>query len=152
LNNIKLVKAYQEGKAEAMGDKDQLQQAFLAILVNAVEAMPGGGTLSLVTSSDSDNKKVKIQIQDTGSGISPTDLPHIFEPFYTTKKEGKGVGLGLSVCYGIIERHDGKVDVHSVVGRGSNFTIELPLYSSNSKKVGITLQNSKFQKGANQER
>jgi two-component system NtrC family sensor kinase len=152
LNNIKLVKAYQEGKAEAMGDKDQLQQAFLAILVNAVEAMPGGGTLSLMTSSDSDNKKVKIQIKDTGSGISPTDLPHIFEPFYTTKKEGKGVGLGLSVCYGIIERHDGKIDVHSVVGQGSNFTIELPLYSSDNKKGGIPLQNSKLQKGSNQER
>jgi signal transduction histidine kinase len=117
-----------------MGDKDQIQQAFLAILVNAVEAMPGGGTLSLKTSSDTDRKKVKIQIQDTGSGISPADLPHIFEPFFTTKKEGKGVGLGLSVCYGIIERHDGKIEVNSVVGQGSTFTIELPLHPTESKK------------------
>lgn len=149
LNNVELVKAYQNGRAEVMGDKEQIQQAFLAILVNAVEAMPGGGTLNLKTRSDSDNKKVKAQIQDTGTGISPTDLPHIFEPFFTTKKEGKGVGLGLSVCYGIIERHDGKIDVNSVVGQGSTFTIELPLYSSAGKKGGITLQNSKSQKGAN---
>jgi len=125
LNNIKLVKDYQKGTAEVMCDKDQLQQAFLAILVNAVEAMPDGGTLSIKTDSDSDKKKVKIQIQDTGSGISPEDLTHIFEPFFTTKKEGKGVGLGLSVCYGIIERHDGKINVKSTVGQGSTFIIEL---------------------------
>ena len=125
LNNIKLVKAYRDGTAEVMCDKDQIQQAFLAILVNAAEAMPDGGTLSIKTSSDSDNKKIKIQIQDTGSGIPPKDLPHIFEPFFSTKKEGKGVGLGLSVCYGIIERHDGKIDVKSVVGQGSTFIIEL---------------------------
>jgi two-component system NtrC family sensor kinase len=139
LNNIKLVKAYQKGTAEVMGDKDQIQQAFLAILVNAVEAMPGGGTLGIKTFSDSDNKKVKIQIQDTGSGISPTDLPHIFEPFFTTKKEGKGVGLGLSVCYGIIERHDGKIGVDSVVGQGSTFTIELPLHSNENKDNKLSL-------------
>jgi two-component system NtrC family sensor kinase len=152
LNNIKLIKAYQKGRAEVMGDKDQIQQAFLAILVNAVEAMPGGGTLTLKTSSDTDKKKVKIQIQDTGSGISPADLPHIFEPFFTTKKEGKGVGLGLSVCYGIIERHDGKIDVNSVVGRGSTFTIELPLHPTESKKNEVFLQNSKFQKRGTDER
>ena len=126
LNNIKLVKAYQPGKVEVMCDKDQIQQAVLAILVNAVEAMSGGGTLTLKTSSDSNKKKVRIEIQDTGSGISPKDLPHIFEPFFTTKKEGKGVGLGLSVSYGIIERHEGKINVHSVVGQGTTFIIELP--------------------------
>ena len=106
LNDIKLVKAYQAGRAEAMCDKDQMQQAFLAMMVNAVEAMSGGGTLTLRTNTDTDKNKLRIEIQDTGSGISPQDLPHIFEPFYTTKKEGKGVGLGLSVCYGIIERQE----------------------------------------------
>lgn len=139
LNNIDLVKAYSGERAEVLCDKDQIQQAFLAILDNAVAAMPGGGTLTIKTGSDSDNKKIKIQIQDTGSGISPTDLPHIFEPFYTTKKEGKGVGLGLSVCYGVIERHDGKIDVNSVGGEGCTFTIELPLHSTDSE------QTTKFQ-------
>ncbi len=127
LNNVELVKIYQRGKAEVICDKDQIQQCFLAILDNAVEAMPQGGTLTIKTSSIFNENSIKVQIQDTGSGISPADLPHIFEPFYTTKKEGKGVGLGLSVCYGIIERHDGKIDVNSVIGEGSSFTVELPL-------------------------
>jgi two-component system NtrC family sensor kinase len=127
LNNIKLIKEYQPGKAEAMCDKDQIQQAFLAIMVNAVEAMSGGGTLTLRTNTDTDKNKLRIEIQDTGSGISAQDLPHIFEPFYTTKKEGKGVGLGLSVCYGIIERHEGKISVNSTPGKGTTFVIELSL-------------------------
>jgi two-component system NtrC family sensor kinase len=134
LNNIELVKSYQKGKAEVICDKNQIQQAFLAILDNAVEAMPQGGTLSIITNSNLRKKRVKIQIQDTGSGISPSDLVHVFEPFYTTKKEGKGVGLGLSVCYGIIERHDGKIEVNSVVGQGSTFIIELPLHSIENEK------------------
>lgn len=134
LNNIELVKTYQKGKVEVICDRDQIQQALLAILDNAVEAMPHGGTLSIITNSNLRKKKLKIQIQDTGSGISPEDLVHIFEPFYTTKKEGKGVGLGLSVCYGIIERHGGKIDVNSVVGQGSTFIIELPLHSIENNK------------------
>jgi two-component system NtrC family sensor kinase len=126
LNNVKLVKLYQDGKAEATLDKDQIQQAFLAIMVNAVESMPSGGTLTIRTSTDPGRRRIRIEIQDTGSGISRQDLPHIFEPFYTTKKEGKGVGLGLSVSYGIIERHEGKIDVRSAVGQGTTFIIELP--------------------------
>lgn len=127
LNNIELVKIYHKGKAEVTCDKDQVQQCFLAILDNAAEAMPEGGMLTIKTTPDSAQKKMRVEIQDTGSGISTTDLPHIFEPFYTTKKEGKGVGLGLSVCYGIIERHKGGISVKSDVGEGSTFVIELPL-------------------------
>lgn len=129
LKNIELTKNYCKGVAEVICDKDQIQQAFLAILDNAAEAMPQGGTLSLITNCNWRKKRVQIQIQDTGSGIAPADLPHVFEPFYTTKKEGKGVGLGLSVCYGIIERHDGKIEVTSTVDQGTTFIIELPLYS-----------------------
>ena len=128
LNGIELVKSYQGEKEEVICDKDQIQQAFLAILDNAVAAMPQGGTLNIVSNQNLRKMKVRIQIQDTGPGISPEDLPHIFEPFYTTKKEGKGVGLGLSVCYGIIERHDGTIEVSSTLGRGSTFIIELPLH------------------------
>jgi len=126
LNNIKLVREYQSKPAEVICDKNQIQQAALAILVNAVEAMSEGGTLTLRTKSD--DEYVLIEIQDTGTGISPTDLPHIFEPFYSTKKEGKGVGLGLSVAYGIIERHDGEIDVKTAVGKGSTFIIKLALH------------------------
>ena len=144
LNNIELVKAYQRGRAEVLCDKDQIQQAFLAIFDNAVAAMPQGGTLSIITNSNLRKKKVKIQIQDTGSGISPADLVHVFEPFYTTKKEGKGVGLGLSVCYGIIERHDGKIEVNSMVGQGSTFIIELPLHSIETKKNKLPFEKSQI--------
>jgi signal transduction histidine kinase len=85
LNNIELVKDCQKGKAELMCDKGQIQQTFLATLDNAMAAMPDGGTLTTRTSSHPDDEKVKIKFQDTGSGISPEDLPRIFEPFYTTK-------------------------------------------------------------------
>jgi two-component system NtrC family sensor kinase len=129
LNNVHLVKIYQADGAEVLCDREQIQQAFLAILDNAVEAMPHGGTLTIVTNVNRRKKRVQIQIQDTGSGISTADIPHVFEPFYTTKREGKGVGLGLSVCYGIIERHDGKIEATSVVGEGTNFIIQLPLHS-----------------------
>ncbi len=129
LNDIELVKAYSADGARIICDKEQIQQAFLAIMDNAVEAMPDGGTLTIVTNTSHRKKRVQIQIQDTGSGISPSDLPHVFEPFYSTKREGKGVGLGLSVCYGIIERHDGKIEANSLEGEGSTFIIELPLHS-----------------------
>jgi two-component system NtrC family sensor kinase len=127
LNNIELVRIYSKEKIEVVCDKDQIQQAFLAILDNAMGSMPKGGTITVKTICEHDNRNVKIEIQDTGSGISPADLPHVFEPFYTTKKESKGVGLGLSVCYGIIERHNGRIDVRSAVGEGTTFIIELPL-------------------------
>ncbi|MFH1337036.1 MAG: ATP-binding protein [Candidatus Zixiibacteriota bacterium] len=140
LNNIELSKAYEKKAAEVMGDKEQIQQAILAILLNAIEAMPEGGSLSLKTSLDSDGKRVKVRVCDTGVGISAGDLPHIFEPFFTTKKEGKGVGLGLSVCYGIIERHDGKIDVESTVGKGSAFTIDLPVCSTGSERKQVSLE------------
>jgi two-component system NtrC family sensor kinase len=136
LHNIELIKAYQKTPAVAMCDKDQMQQAFLAILVNAVEAMAEKGTLTIRTITDTNKKKLRVEIEDTGVGISPADLPHIFEPFYTIKtpkKDGKGVGLGLSVCYGIIERHKGKIEVHSIVGKGTTFIIELSLHSIDSR-------------------
>ncbi len=134
LNKVELITAYQRNGSEIICDKEQIQQALFAILDNAVEAMPHGGTLTIVTNTNPRKKRVQIQIQDTGSGISPADLPHVFEPFYTTKREGKGVGLGLSVCYGIIERHDGKIEATSAVGEGSTFIIELPLHSVGNKK------------------
>jgi two-component system NtrC family sensor kinase len=147
LNNIELIKTYQAGKAELICDRQQIQQAFLGILDNAVEAMPQGGTLTIITNSNLRKGKVKVQIQDIGSGIPPEDLVHIFEPFYTTKKEGKGVGLGLSVAYGIIERHDGKIDVNSVVGHGSTFIIELPLHSIENDEKGSPFEKSQISDG-----
>ncbi|MDZ7261833.1 MAG: ATP-binding protein [candidate division KSB1 bacterium] len=125
LNKVYLVKSYHSQNSQIMCDKNQIQQAFLAILMNAVEAMPEGGTLTIKTEDDSDDNAVLVEVHDTGTGIPPEAIPHIFEPFFTTKKEGKGVGLGLSVVYGILEAHAGKIDVTSNVGEGTTFIIKL---------------------------
>jgi two-component system NtrC family sensor kinase len=89
--------------------------------------MPDGGALEISAGVDLSKNEVFIQVKDTGPGISPSDLPHIFEPFYTTKSEGYGVGLGLSTVYGIMERHHGSVQVESLVGKGTTFTLKLPV-------------------------
>jgi signal transduction histidine kinase len=108
-----------------MGDQSQLKQAFLNLLLNALDAMPGGGALTLSTRNGR-RQNVVIQIADTGVGISKECLANIFEPFYTTKKTGSGVGLGLSVVYGIIRDHKGSIKVDSTVGQGTVFTVQLP--------------------------
>jgi len=105
-------------------DPDQLQQVFLNLILNAVQAMSFGGTLTLRTTNEEGH--IRISVQDTGSGISEANLKKIFTPFFTTKKEVKGVGLGLAVSYGIIQRHHGKIEVKSKEGAGTTFTIYLP--------------------------
>ncbi len=107
-------------------DGQQITQALLALEINAVEAMPEGGELHIAVAFPSPDE-ITVAVRDSGCGISPDVMPHIFEPFYTTKKEGKGTGLGLAVVYGIIERHGGKIDVHSTAAEGTTFTITLPL-------------------------
>lgn len=107
-------------------DAHQLEEALLALEINAVEAMPAGGTLHITIKELEQVNTLQIVIRDTGTGIPENVLPHIFEPFYTTKKEGKGTGLGLSVVYGIIERHHGTVSVDSTINVGTTFTITLP--------------------------
>ena len=107
-------------------DENQIQQAFVALFVNAVEAMPGGGTLTVQVVRNPKDDGLEIRVQDSGVGISVEDLPRIFEPFYSTKKNGQGVGLGLSVVYGIVERHGGTLSVESKVGTGTSFTMKFP--------------------------
>ncbi len=141
LNNIQLVKSYQSKNSECICDKNQIQQAFLAILMNAVEAMPDGGTLTIKTKDNPDKKAVLVEIQDSGIGIPLEDIPRIFEPFFTTKKEGKGVGLGLSVVYGILEAHNADIDVKSKVGEGSTFMIELRCDLSDKNKSCFETKN-----------
>lgn len=104
-------------------DKNQLQQALVALLVNAIEAMPSGGELTIEASEQ--DGQVCLVVRDTGTGIPADVLPHIFEPFVTTKEE-KGVGLGLSVVYGIVRRHEGQIEVDSDPAKGTTFRILLP--------------------------
>jgi signal transduction histidine kinase len=108
-----------------MADFDQLQQVCTNLIINAVQAMPEGGRLTLRTST-SDNL-LKIEVQDTGCGIPQENMRKLFTPFFTTKGKGKGVGLGLAVAHGIIQRHQGRIEVQSKEGEGTTFTIYLPI-------------------------
>jgi two-component system NtrC family sensor kinase len=117
---------------ELVCDAGQIQQALLDLLVNAVEAMPDGGTLTVSAhgvsdpAADTDTEAVEITVADTGVGIPPDALPHLYEPFFTTKEKGGGSGLGLSVVYGIVVGHGGTIAVESRVGRGTTFRLRLP--------------------------
>jgi two-component system NtrC family sensor kinase len=113
-----------------LGDEGQLQQAIVALATNAIDAMPDGGTLTLRATSS--GPRVMVEIKDTGVGISPENLTKIFDPFFTTKDVGRGTGLGLAVCYGIVSEHGGRLDVRSTVGVGTTFTISLPKASESN--------------------
>jgi two-component system NtrC family sensor kinase len=103
----------------------QINQVFLNLLLNASQAIDGQGSITLRTGHSSDS--VWIAVSDTGHGIGPETLPRIFDPFFTTKPVGKGTGLGLSVSYGIVDKHGGHIEVDSALGRGTTFTIWLPV-------------------------
>jgi two-component system NtrC family sensor kinase len=105
-------------------DGGQLQQAVIALATNAIDAMPDGGTMTFRAFAQ--HRRVAIEVEDTGVGIRTEDIPKVFEPFFTTKEVGKGTGLGLAVCYGIITDHGGRVSVRSTIGKGTTFTIYLP--------------------------
>ncbi len=113
-----------EGDDLATCDADQVVQALVALLVNAMEAMEEGGTLTLMAGRRGEN--FLLQVADTGSGIPAEALPHIFEPFYSSKDRAQGAGLGLAVVYGIVQRHGGHIDVESQPGQGTTFRMVLP--------------------------
>ncbi|HEX8475347.1 MAG TPA: response regulator [Pyrinomonadaceae bacterium] len=110
---------------QVLGDEGQLQQAVITLSENAIDAMPQGGTLTL-RARRGDGASVLIEVSDTGIGIAQENLPKIFDPFFTTKDVGRGTGLGLAVCYGIVTEHGGRIGVESTVGRGTTFTVTLP--------------------------
>ena len=122
--NIYVVEDLGEKLPAVWGDKSQLQQVIMNLVLNACEAMTDGGTL--VVSSTTDGEHARVQVTDTGCGIKRENLDRIFEPFFTTKPVGKGTGLGLAVSYGILQQHGGTLKVQSEVGRGTTFTISLP--------------------------
>ena len=123
--DTQLVKDYAADLPQIMGDPNQLQQVFTNIVLNAYQAMPNGGQIHIVTRNA--DKEVEILISDTGQGIAPESLKHVFDPFFTTKEVGQGTGLGLSVSYGIVKSHGGKIEVESAVGAGSTFIVKLPV-------------------------
>jgi two-component system NtrC family sensor kinase len=108
------------------GDRNQLTQVFLNLVLNALDAMPEGGTLTISVEKSEDGNYVNVSFTDTGVGIPEQNLASIFDPFFSTKKHAKGTGLGLSVSLGIIKQHGGDIDVHSEPGNGTTFTVSLP--------------------------
>ncbi|MGC9325914.1 MAG: two-component system sensor histidine kinase NtrB, partial [Desulfomonilia bacterium] len=138
--NLVRLRFHPEGSKFVECVPEQIKQVFINLINNAVEAMPEGGQLHVETSSSDDDKTVRIVFRDSGVGISRADLPQIFDMFYTKKPLVKGVGLGLSVSYGIIKRHGGTIDVQSEEGRGASFTITLPCQSPWARQMQLDLK------------
>jgi signal transduction histidine kinase len=123
--NIQLKKRYAVNLPSVLGNRSQLQQVLLNLVFNAKDAMPEGGSLTLGT--ETKDGQVLLSCSDTGLGIPHQQLNLVFDPFFTTKEVGKGVGLGLYVCQRIVQEHRGRIEVESTVGRGTTFTVSLPL-------------------------
>jgi signal transduction histidine kinase len=122
---LHLKKEYAENLPMVFADHDQLQQVFLNLFLNARDAMPVGGKLFVKTSQS--NKQIKALIADSGNGIEEKNLKQIFDPFFTTKPAGKGTGLGLAVCYGIVTAHGGKIEVAPNGDGGTKFIVSFPV-------------------------
>ncbi|MFN3467768.1 MAG: ATP-binding protein, partial [Candidatus Brocadiales bacterium] len=131
LMRIQLVRELSPTAPRVLGSQGQLETVFMNIISNAIDAMPGGGTLTIRTGHLAREGKVEIAIQDTGCGINKKDIPYIFNPYFTTKPAGKGTVLGLSIAQLTILSHRGTIDVDSEVGRGTTFKIKLPVYREN---------------------
>jgi two-component system NtrC family sensor kinase len=116
-----------EGLPRLQCDPAQIEQVLLALIVNAIDAMPRGGNLWLESSLTSDRAAISISVRDDGAGIPPEILPKVFEPFVTTKDQAHGTGLGLAVSRSIVERHGGKIALQSELGKGTTVTITLPV-------------------------
>ncbi|OGP49447.1 MAG: PAS domain-containing sensor histidine kinase [Deltaproteobacteria bacterium RBG_13_43_22] len=128
-NGVTIASSFSPDLDQVFASKNQLRQVFLNLISNARDAMPEGGTLTVKTSPNKDN--IHIEFTDTGIGIDQEIIEKIFDSFFTTKDSIKGVGLGLSVCYGFIKEHGGHIQVSSRIGEGTTFTITLPSYKEN---------------------
>jgi two-component system, NtrC family, sensor kinase len=127
LRNVDLTTRLCPGFLIIRGDDRELQQCFLNLIFNAIEAMPNGGQLRIISELTQDKKNARVEVQDTGYGIPKENLEHIFDPFFTTKGEGNGTGLGLSIVYGVTKNHKGKININSKVGEGSSFVLTFPV-------------------------
>lgn len=133
ISNIETSVNLDPGLPHVFVDDHQIQQVLVNLVTNAVHAMPAGGRLFITSRPGKGGKSIEITVMDTGKGIPADHIPHIFDPFFSTKGEG-GSGLGLSVSYGIIKNHHGDIRVSSKVGVGTTFTVELPLYKNEEKQ------------------
>ena len=132
-HNIDVVMNLDNSLPMVVVDPSQVERVFLNLIINAAEAMEGTGKLTITTTMNATDHSVDIDVQDTGPGILPQHLEKIFDPFFTTKETGHGVGLGLAISYGIVKEHNGKLSVNSKLGKGTTFTVSLPIAD---EKVG----------------
>jgi len=130
LKNIELNLELAKDLAPVRCDPGQIEQVLLALVMNAIDAMPNGGTLTLGTRKGPSGSDVQVQVRDDGVGMPPEVLKNMFEPFFTTKERGRGLGLGLAISRQIVERHQGRIEVKSELGRGTQFTITLPMQAA----------------------
>jgi two-component system NtrC family sensor kinase len=136
LQQVVLTRAF-DGPAVVSGDFGQLRQVFVNLILNACDAMPEGGTLAVTSKRVEDGRAVEIALADTGTGIAPEHLSRIFDPFFTTKQ--MGTGLGLSVVYGVVEKHGGSMKVQSRSGEGTTMTVRLPLAGKAAAPAGAAV-------------
>lgn len=134
VNRIKLHQEIQGDIPAIRGKRQDLEQAFLNILVNSIQAMPEGGEITIRAGLEPDGY-IRVDLEDTGTGIKPEDLTHIFDPFYTTKPVGQGTGLGLSLAYGIVRNHGGYIETKSRLNKGTSFSIYLPIPKESEEKA-----------------
>jgi PAS domain S-box-containing protein len=123
-SQVEIAREYEDDLPRVFGNSGKLQQVFTNLLLNARDALPAGGRISLRTASDGDH--VTVHVADTGIGIAPENVARIYDPFFTTKGVGRGTGLGLAVSYGIVQEHSGHISVESAPARGTTFRITLP--------------------------
>ncbi len=135
-HDIEIVKNFHDKPLFVLADVQQLNHVFMNIILNAAQAMEGKGRLTIQTGLTASGDRIFIKISDTGPGISDDVVPHIFEPFYTTKEEGKGTGLGLSLVYSIIDEHGGVITAGNNPDGGAVFTIELPVQTEKGEDDG----------------
>jgi signal transduction histidine kinase len=131
--NIRIIKDLDTGLPPIKLDRNKIQQVFWNLLLNASEAMPAGGQITISSSLSADKKAIVLRFVDTGVGIPKENINKLFDPFFTTKSSG--TGLGLAVSYGIIQQHDGRIDVKSEVGRGTVFTLSFLVEDQPEKNV-----------------
>lgn len=123
---VAILLSLSDGLPQMQADPDRLRQVFMNLLLNAAQAMPGGGRVELRSSYDAGKHAVRVEFKDTGPGIPPEDIDRIFEPFFTTKRPGEGTGLGLAICVRLLEEQGGNIEVESRPGDGARFTVTLP--------------------------
>lgn len=137
LEKVQVVSRLATDLPQTVADPDKISQVFMNILMNARQSIEGAGVITVTSGWDPVTRHIQITFEDTGCGISPEILHKIFDPFFTTKPIGMGTGLGLAVSYGIIKDHEGEIRVESAPGKGSRFTVDLPILESKNGETGL---------------